>query len=132
MKYMLLTYGNAHAWDLTNEDDGPAWSHEDVKAMVDFMTRENDLLIKSGEFVYAEGLDSPSTAKTVRGTDGQVVATDGPYLETKEVLAGFWVVDCESEERVLEIAARLSRCPGAGGKIMDDPIEVRPVGEAPA
>lgn len=130
MKYMLLTYGNEHAWDLTNAD--PAWSHDDIKAMVEFMGRENEALMRSGELVYVDGLDAPSTAKTVRATGEEVVATDGPYLETKEVLAGFWVVECESYDRAVAIAARLSRTPGPGGTTQDAPIEVRPIGEAPA
>lgn len=131
MKYMLLTYGNEQAWNLTADTEGARWSDADVKAMVAFMQAENDKLTESGELVYAEGLADPATAKTVRHVDGATVATDGPYLESKEVLAGFWVIDCASYDRAVAIAARFSNCPGPGGVPLGAPIEVRPIGAAP-
>lgn len=131
MKYLLLTYGNERAWDLTNATEGPAWSDADVAAMIEFMNAENAKLRESGELLYAEGLADPATAKTVRHVDGTTVATDGPYLESKEVLAGFWVIDCESYDRAVAIAARFSNCPGPGGVPLGAPIEVRPIGEDP-
>lgn len=63
-------------------------------------------LTRSGEFVGGEALADPSTTKTVRELDGQPAVTDGPFLEAKEHFAGFITVDCETEERAVEIAAR--------------------------
>jgi hypothetical protein len=131
MRYMLLTYGDERAWNLTGAGDGPSWSDADVKAMIKFMQDEDEKLAESGELVYAEGLADPATAKTVRVVDGATVATDGPYLKSKELLAGFWVVDCESYDRAVAIAAGFSNCPGPGGQPLGAPIEVRPIGAAP-
>ncbi len=71
-----------------------------------------------------EGLADPSHTKTVRRTDGGVVATDGPYAEVKEVLVSYAILDCASHERVMEIAARV--CDAVG-----DTVEVRPIGSGP-
>jgi hypothetical protein len=61
------------------------------------------------------------------GEGGVPVVTDGPYPETKEFLVGYWIVDCESQERAFELAASVSVAPGPGGKPLNMPIEVRQV-----
>jgi hypothetical protein len=82
--------------------------------------------------VAAEGLALPSQARVVRaGKHGAPEVTDGPFPETKEFLAGYWIVDCESPERAYEIAARASAAPGKGGIPLNMPIEVREVMSAP-
>jgi len=107
------------------------WKPEELKAHIAFMHELNRDLTKSGELVGAEGLASPGEAKLVRvGKNGQP-ATDGVFPETKEFLAGFWIVDVERAERAYEIAARASSAPGPGGKPLVLPIEVRQVMSAP-
>jgi hypothetical protein len=85
----------------------------------------------SGELVSAEGLSFPDQAKLVRaGKNGEPI-TDGVFPESKEFLAGYWIVDVESPERAYAIAARASAAPGLGGEPMNMPIEVRPVMSGP-
>jgi hypothetical protein len=127
VKYMLLIHGNAEGWNELQE-----WPAEDLRAMIGFMNDINRDLDASGELVDAQGLAGPEQAKTVRAAqDGEPVITDGPFSETKEVLAGYWVVDVSSQQRALEVAARISATPGPGGVLLNQPVEVHPIGEAP-
>jgi hypothetical protein len=129
MKYMLLIHSNKQGWD----EMPTTWSHDDVMAMVGFMDELNKELAESGELVEGRGLSGPDRMKTVQAAeDGEPIVTDGPFSETKEVLAGYWVVDVKNEERALEIALRISQAPGPGGKPCNQPVEVHPEGEAPA
>ena len=85
-------------------------------------------LAASGELVGAEGLTGPGAAKIVtHNRVGAPVVTDGLFPEAKEFLAGYWLIDVESEERAIEIAARTSAAPGPGGKPTARAIQVRPV-----
>ena len=129
VKYMLMMHAPRG-----NGDWGVAqWTPGDVKAMVDYMKSLNGELKGRGELVSAEGLTPPAEARIVRaGTDRAPVVTDGPFAETKEFLAGFWIVECSTAERAYEIAALASLAPGPGGTPMGIPIEVRAVGRAPA
>jgi hypothetical protein len=91
------------------------------------MQRFNKELHDSGVFVDTKGLAWPQEAKIVRaGNDGEPV-TDGVFPESKEFLAGYWVIDVESPDEAYKIAARLSAAPGPGGKPGNIPIEVRRV-----
>jgi hypothetical protein len=91
----------------------------------------NKELSESGELVSAEGLSFPEQAKLVRaGSDGMPV-TDGVFPESKEFLAGFWIIDVDSPERAYRIAARISAAPGANGAPLNMPIEVRPIMSGP-
>jgi hypothetical protein len=128
MKYMLLmNYAAVPGVPPITE-----WAPEDVKASGAAMGAIHEELSASGELVGAEGLSGPEAAKIVT-SDGVTspVVTDGPFPEAKEFLAGFWLVDVESEERAIEIAARTSAAPGRGGRPTRRPIEVRPVMSAP-
>lgn len=79
----------------------------------------------------SEGLAAPGQAKVVRaGSDGTPI-TDGVFPETKEFLAGYWIIDVESPDRAYAIAAKASTCPGPGGKPLNMPIEVREVMSGP-
>jgi hypothetical protein len=110
---------------------GPGWSQEDFGRHIAFMMKLNRDLKDSGEFVLAEGLSFPDQAKLVKaGDDGEPI-TDGVFPESKEFLAGFWIVDVASPERVYQLAAHISAAPGPGGKPLKMPIEVRPVMSAP-
>ena len=109
-----------------------SWSQDDFKAHIDFMRDLNRDLEKAGVFVGAEGLAAPGEAKLVRASkSGGPPATDGVFPESKEFLAGFWIVDVDSAERAYEIAAKASAAPGPGGTPLIIPIEVRQVMSVP-
>lgn len=126
MKYILMM---AHK---KSDGDGIAtWPPKDIQAHIGFMLGFSKELGASGELVSAEGLAMPDQAKVVRaGKDGAPV-TDGVFPESKEFLAGYWIVDVETPERAYEIAARASAAPGPGGIPMNMPIEVRQVMSGP-
>lgn len=128
MKYMLMM----HAPRGTGDYQILGWSPEELQAHIAFMHRLNKELIEAGELVGAEGLAPPGEARVVRaGKNGVPAVTDGPFAESKEFLAGYWIVDVDSAERAYEIAARASAAPGPGGTPLIIPIEVRQVMGAP-
>jgi hypothetical protein len=109
----------------------PGWSKEEIQALIAFMKNFDKELQKSGELVSAEGLAFPDQAKLVRaGKDGMPI-TDGVFAESKEFLAGYWIVDVDTPERAYTIAAQASAAPGPGGAPLNMPIEVRPVMSGP-
>jgi hypothetical protein len=109
------------------------WAPEDIKAHIAFQHALNDELTNSGELVDAQGLAWPELAKFVTFDGiGTPVVTDGPFPESKELLAGYRTVDVESEARAIEIAAKVSAAPGARGVPIQQPIEVRQVMGAPS
>jgi hypothetical protein len=125
MKFMLLqNYGSVEA------DIGPMteWKPEDVQAHIKFQKDLNVELRERGELIEGTALTAPELAKFVV-SDGESapVVTDGPFPESKELLAGFRVVDVESLERALEIAAATSAAPGPDGQPVEQRIEVREV-----
>jgi hypothetical protein len=130
MKYMMLMQFSAAQNDFPSID---TWSAEEIQAHIAFMQSTNEKLAAAGELVGAEGLAMPDQAKIVRA-DGEraPVVSDGPFPETKEFLAGWWIVDCETPERAVELAATVSAAPGPGGRPLNMPIEVRPVMSAPS
>jgi hypothetical protein len=110
------------------------WKPEEVQAHLDYYGALNEELIASGELVATTLLTGPDLAVIVTG-DGQTapVRTDGPFAEVKEWIAGFQIVDVESEERAIEIAGKVSAVPGPGGVPTRQPIHVRRVmDEGPA
>src|SRR5262249_12575159 len=122
MKYILMMNCPKNGYDTFG-----SWPKEDIQSHIRFMGSFNKELVKSGEFVAAEGLATPHEAKIVRaGSDGAPV-TDGVFPETKEFLAGYWIVDVENPQRAYALAARASAAPGPGGAPMNMPIEVRQV-----
>lgn len=122
---LLVNYDNGDVEDLMMN-----WDPADVKAHMAYYEALNQELKESGELVGVEALGWPEQAKTVR-SDGKAapVVTDGPYAEAKEQLAGYTIVDVESLERAIEIAARQSAVPGPGGVPIQQPIEVRQIME---
>ena len=128
MRFMLMM----HAPGGTGDYGINAWSPDDFKAHIAFMHSLNDELTRAGELAGAEGLAPPGQAKVVRaGNGGAPAITDGPFPETKEFLAGYWIVEVDRPERAYEIAAKASAAPGPGGKPLIIPIEVRQVMSAP-
>lgn len=129
MRYMLMMHYGAKS-----DCQVPIgnWSPKDIKAHIDFMHRLNKELTESGELVAAEGLSGPEQAKIVRARkDGPPAVTDGPFPEAKELLAGYWIVDCESPERAIEVAAKASAAPGPGGIPLNMEIEMREIMSGP-
>lgn len=122
MKYLMLAYTNVQAW----QDAMAGWDPTgpmpaEVQAACDFYEQLNKELTESGELLSTEGLADPSHSRTVRKrAAGSPEVTDGPYAEVKEVLASFAIVDCESYDRAVEIAARITDAVG-------DTIEIRPI-----
>jgi hypothetical protein len=109
----------------------PSWPKKDLQAHIAFMINVDKDLRESGELVSAEGLSFPDQAKLVRaGKDGAPI-TDGVFPESKEFLAGYWIIDVESPERAYAIAAQVSAAPGPGGAPLNMPIEVRPIMSGP-
>jgi hypothetical protein len=104
------------------------WDAEDIKTHLDFLRALNQELSERGELIDAQALTGPELAKIVTSDGaGAPVITDGPFPEVKELLAGYQMVDVESLERAIEIAARVSSAPGPGGVPIQQPIEVRQV-----
>jgi hypothetical protein len=131
MKYMILTYGSQQDYDAMAGKAGAApWSAEDFAAMGAFMESFNRELAESGELVETRGLTAPVHTRRLRLQGGVPVVTDGPYAETQEVLAGYWIVDCESFDRATEIAARLTRVPGPDSVADRAFADVRPIAES--
>ncbi|MEO7134502.1 MAG: YciI family protein, partial [Vicinamibacterales bacterium] len=89
-------------------------------------------LKSAGQWVSAEGLVSPDEARlVVANDDGSPSVTDGPFAETKEFIAGYWIIDAKDADEAYRFAARVSACPGPGGKPLNMPVEVRAVSSAP-
>ena len=103
------------------------WKPEEIEAHLDYYGALRRDLEASGELVQSEVLAGPDLAKIVTSDGRSPLVTDGPFGEFKEWLAGFQVVDVDSEERALEIAARLSAVPGPDGVPLQQPIQVRQV-----
>ena len=130
MRFMLLQYYGPVGSGAAPMDE---WSEADVKAHIDFQIELNKELTALGELVDANALSRPEDAKVVT-SDGvrAPVITDGPYPETKELIAGYRTIDVASLDRALEIAARAAAAPGQHGEPIQDHIEVRQVMGAPA
>jgi hypothetical protein len=127
MKYMLLMQATQTGWQSFG-----SMTPQDIGAHINFMKKLNEDLRASGEMVDAQGLTTPDEAKVVRAQSGGAPAvTDGPFGEAKEFLAGYWLLECRTPERAIEIAAHISTAPGVNGVPMNFPVEVRPVGVAP-
>lgn len=97
MKYVAMIYGNQAKWD-----SFPAEAWPEAIAKQDAFNKKYQ---ETGELVGAYGLADAALAQLVRRKDGAATVTDGPYLETKEYLASFYLLDCESLERAQQIAA---------------------------
>ena len=123
MRFMLMMNTPAGTGDYQIND----WSPEDFRAHMTFMHKFNAEIQASGEFVQGEGLTPPKDARLVRAGKDSTPITDGPFAESKEFLAGFWIIEAESAERAYALAAKVSAAPGPGGKPMNMGVEVRPV-----
>jgi hypothetical protein len=129
-KYLLLKhYRGAPA----SQNDVPMdqWKPEEVAAHVQYMNDFAARLESSGEFVDSQAL-SPQGVWVRSDGDGRPPVTDGPFAETKDLIAGWMIIDVDSYERAIELAGELSAGPGAGGAPINEWLELRPfLGEAP-
>jgi hypothetical protein len=132
MKFMISTYATQADYDAMGGKASPKaeWSPEDFAAMGTFMEAFNRELDKSGELVETRGLDAPVHSRRIQLKAGLPVVTDGPYAETQEVLAGYWIVDCASFDRATEIAAKLATIPGPDSVQARAYADVRPIVES--
>jgi hypothetical protein len=122
-RYLLAVNFESGVVDTPMEE----WKPEEITAHLDYYKALHDELVASGELVQSEVLAGPDLAKIVTSGGTAAVVTDGPFQEFKEWLAGFQVVDVESEARALEIAAKISAVPGPDGAPIQQPIQVRQV-----
>ena len=124
MKYLLLKhYRGAPA--SANDVPMDQWTPEEVDAHVRFMRDFADRLEETGEFVDTQAL-SPEGVWVRGDGEGHPPVTDGPFAETKDLIAGWYILDVESFDRAVELAAELSAAPGAGGRPVGEWLEVRP------
>ncbi|MEO5974754.1 MAG: YciI family protein [Ilumatobacteraceae bacterium] len=115
-QYLLSVHGNQEIYS--------AVSPEDTKKMYAQVDAFNVELFRSGAFVFADGLEPASTATVVKTENGKTVTTDGPYMETKEHIGGFWIIRVKDMDAALAWAAKASAaCQG--------PVEVRPFQQMP-
>lgn len=133
MKYLIMVQGTQAMYDSMSGQaaDGKNWTPEELGAMFAHMEALDNDLAESGEIVDAQGLSEPKQARLVTSKDGVPVVSDGPYGESKEVVAGYWVVDVENVERATEIAARAYECPLPSWVSSPPPLIVHPIQEAP-
>ena len=129
-KYLLLKhYRGAPA--AQNNVPMDQWTPEEVSAHIQYMRDFADRLRATGEHVNHEALSPEGTWVRYDG-EGRPPVTDGPFAETKDLIAGWMAIDVESYDRALELAAELSAAPGAGGEPIHEWLEVRPfLGEPP-
>ena len=126
MKYLILAYGNQQDYDYLGGKDGaaPAATAAEMAAIDEFLVGFTGALAESGELVETQGLTAPVLARRLDLRDGAPVVTDGPFGETEEVIAGYWMVDCASFDRATDIAAGLLTAPG---RLSEAGVVVRPV-----
>ena len=128
MKYMILISASQQDYDAMTGRPGsaqPGWTPDDFAALGAFMESFNSELADSEELVDTRGLTAP-----IQLREGAPVVTDGPYAEAEEVLAGYWIVECDSADRATQIAARLMQTPGPEHVRSRAYVDVRPLAES--
>jgi hypothetical protein len=133
MKYMILINASQRDYDAMAgrpAREQPGWTPEDFAALGAFMESFNKDLAESGELVDTRGLTAPVHTRRIHLSDGMPVVTDGPYAEAEEVLAGYWIVECDSFDRATQIASRLTGTPGPEHLRSRAYADVRPLAES--
>ncbi len=129
-KYLLLKHYRG-APEAVNNVPMDQWTPDEVEAHIRYMHDFAARLERTGEFVDGQAL-SPDGVWVRSDGEGRPPVTDGPFAETKDLIAGWMVIDVDSYERAIELAGELSAAPGAGGKPIHEWLEVRPfLTEAP-
>jgi hypothetical protein len=126
-KYLLLKHYRGGPDPLRPVPPIDQWAPEDVEAHVAFQHHVSELLEESGEYVDAQALTPARTWVRYGGPDAAPVTTDGPHPETSDLVAGWWMIDVDSHERAVELAAYASSEPGPGGEPLCEWIDVREV-----
>lgn len=129
-KYLLLKHYRG-APTPVNDVPMDQWTQEEISAHMQYMEDFADRLRGTGEFVDSQALSDQGTFVRYDG-EGRAPVTDGPFAETKDLIAGFMVIDVENYKRALELAGELSAAPGAGGKPIHEWLEIRPFMGAPS
>ena len=125
MKYLMLKHYRGGPTPTVDYPTMDQWRTEDVDAHLKYMRDFADHLVETGEFVDSQALAAEGAFVRYDG-EGRPPVTDGPFAETKDLIAGWMVVDVESWERALELAGQLSAAPGPGGEPIHEWLEVRP------
>jgi hypothetical protein len=122
-KFLLLKHYAGRTAPMTE------WTPDEVEAHMQFQRDLVQQIADNGELVRVDALTGPDLARVViyGGPGAAPVVTDGPFPESKEFLAGYFMIDVNSAERAYEIAAQASAAPGAGGVPFNERIEVREV-----
>ncbi|AYF79672.1 hypothetical protein D7D52_37325 [Nocardia yunnanensis] len=128
---MILSYASQRDYDgmAGGTEETPGWAAEDLAAMTGFMEAFNKELADAGQLVETRALAAPVHTRRVGADNGTPFVTDGPYAETQEVLAGYWIIECESFDHATEIAGRLQKCPAPAAAAANAYADIRPIME---
>ena len=129
-KYLLLKHYRGGPAPVVDIDPMDRWTPAEVDAHIQWMRDFADRLKDTGEYVNDQAL-SPDGTFVRHGGEGRPPVTDGPFAETKDLIAGWLIIDVDTYERALEVAGEYSAAPGPGGKPIYEWLEVRPFMEAP-
>jgi hypothetical protein len=127
-KYLLLKHYTGGPEEATHAPMDQ-WTPEEVSAHIEFQREVGRMLTESGELVDAQAVSPDGAWVRYAGPDAAPVVTDGPFPETKELIAGWFLIDVDSQERAYEVAAYVSSAPGKDGEPIHEWLEVRPVME---
>jgi hypothetical protein len=125
MKYLLLKHYRGTPTPAVDFPPMDRWRPEEVDAHIQFMRDFATDLQESGEYVGEQAL-APDGAFVRFDGEGRPPVVDGPFAETKDLIAGWMIIDVESWDRAVELAGRLSAAPGPGGEPIHEWLEVRP------
>ena len=126
-KYLLLKHYTGGPTPLPNYEPMDEWTPEEITAPMAFQHEVSRMLAERGEFVDAQAVSPQGAWVQYGGPEAAPVVTDGPFPETKELIAGWFMIDVDSQERAYEVAALVSSAPGKGGQPIHEWLEVRPV-----
>jgi hypothetical protein len=129
-KYLLLKHYNGGPERHPNCIPMSEWTADEITAHIAFQYEVARMLRERGEFVDAQALSPEGAYVRYGGPEAAPVTTDGPFPEVKELVAGWFMIDVESEQRAHAVAAFVSSAPGRAGEPIYEWIEVRPLMEA--
>jgi hypothetical protein len=124
-KYLLLKHYRGGPAPVVDYPSADRWTPDEWDAHMQFMRDFGARLEETGELVDAQAL-APDGAFVRYDGEGRPPVTDGPFAETKDLIAGWYIIDVESWDRAVELAGELSAAPGPGGKPIHEWLEVRP------
>ena len=125
MKYLMLKHYRGGPTPAVDYPQMDRWTPEEVDAHMRYMSDFATRLQETGEFVDSQALAAEGAFVRFDG-EGRPPVTDGPFAETKDLIAGWMIIDVDSWDRAVELAGELSAAPGAGGEPIHEWLEVRP------